>query len=127
MPYRSWCHHCVGGRGRERDHTKKGDEEQQGIPEYHMDYCFPGVEFGERLTVLVVIEKYTKMKKAVVVPNKGSTGGFAAKMVLDLIFRVRGQGQGRDLEDRPGASDQVPRGRRLCAPYGGENDLGASA
>ena len=85
MPYRSWCHHCVGGRGRERDHTKKGDEEQQGIPEYHMDYCFPGDEFNERLTVLVVIEKYTKMKKAVVVPNKGSTGGFAAKMVLDLI------------------------------------------
>ena len=20
MPYRSWCHHCVRGRGRERDH-----------------------------------------------------------------------------------------------------------
>ena len=74
MPYRSWCHHCVGGRGRERDHTKKGDEEQQGIPEYHMDYCFPGDEFNERLTVLVVIEKYTKMKKAVVVPNKVRRG-----------------------------------------------------
>ena len=85
MPYRSWCHHCVRGRGRERDHSKKSDDNQQGIPEYHMDYCFPGDEFGERLTVLVVIERCTKMKKAVVVPNKGSTGSFAAKMVLDLI------------------------------------------
>ena len=35
-----------------------------------MDYCFPGDEF-DRLIVLVVIERYTKMKKAVVVPSKG--------------------------------------------------------
>ena len=73
MPYRSWCHHCVRGRGRERDHTKKGEEATKGIPEYHMDYCFPGDEHGERLTVLVIIERYTKMQ-AVVVPSKGSTG-----------------------------------------------------
>ena len=86
MPYRNWCHHCVRGRGRERDHGKKGEDEQQGLPEYHMDYCFPGDEFGERLTVLVVIERYTKMKKAVVVPNKGSTGSYVAKMVLDLVL-----------------------------------------
>ena len=85
MPYRSWCHHCVRGRGRERDHTKKGDESTQGIPEYHMDYCFPGDEHGERLTVLVIIERYTKMKKAVVVPSKGSTGSYAAGMVNELI------------------------------------------
>jgi hypothetical protein len=85
MPYRSWCHHCVRGRGRERDHTKKGEEVNNGIPEYHMDYCFPGDEHGERLTVLVIIERYTKMKKAVVVPNKGSTGSYAAGMVNELI------------------------------------------
>ena len=85
IPYRSWCHHCVRGRGRERDHQRKGDREQQGIPEYHLDYCFPGDEFDHRLTVLVAIEKYTKMKKAVVVPCKGSTGSYAAKMVVELI------------------------------------------
>ena len=84
MPYRSWCHHCVRGRGRERDHQRKGDQEELGVPEYHMDYCFPGDEF-DRLTVLVVIERYTKMKKAVVVPSKGSTGSYAARMVLELI------------------------------------------
>ena len=36
-------------------------------------------------TVLVVIERYTKMKKAVVVPSKGSTGSYAARMVIELI------------------------------------------
>ena len=48
--------------------------EPRGIPEYLLDYCFPGDEFDQRLTVLVAIEKYTKMKKVVVVPNKGVDG-----------------------------------------------------
>jgi hypothetical protein len=56
MPYRSWCPHSVRGRGRERDHRKQ-EEESQGIPEHQLDYCFPGDEHGERLTVLVVIER----------------------------------------------------------------------
>jgi hypothetical protein len=85
MPFRSWCPHCVRGRGKEMDHKKQGDEEEAGIPEYHLDYCFPGDSEGERLTVLVVVERYTKMKKAVVVPKKGSTGSYAARMVLELM------------------------------------------
>ena len=85
MPYHSWCHHCLRGRGRDRDHRRKDDWEPRGIPEYHLDYCFPGDEFDQRLTILVAIEKYTKMKKAVVVPNKGSTGSYASRMVIELI------------------------------------------
>jgi hypothetical protein len=85
MPFRSWCPHCVRGRGKEMDHKKQGDEDEVGIPEYHLDYCFPGDSEGERLTVLVVVERYTKMKKAVVVPKKGSTGSYAARMVLELM------------------------------------------
>ena len=86
MPYRNWCPHCVRGRGKEMDHKKKekGDSEME-IPEYHLDYCFPGDEEGEKLTILVAVEKSTKMKKAVVVPSKGSTGRYAARMVLELI------------------------------------------
>ena len=67
------------------DHKRKKNDDEQEIPEYHMDYCFPGDEEGEKLTILVVVEKETKMKKAVVVPSKGSTGRYAAKMVLELI------------------------------------------
>jgi hypothetical protein len=84
MPFRSWCHHCVRGRGREQDHRRKKEDHEQGIPEYHMDYCFPGDE-KDNMTVLVVVERYSKMKKAVTVPSKGSTGSFAASRVLDLI------------------------------------------
>ena len=84
MPFRNWCHHCVRGRGRERDHRRRQDEHEQGIPEYHLDYCFPGDD-KNHMTVLVVVERYTKMKKAVAVPSKGSTGNFATRMVMDLI------------------------------------------
>ena len=41
LPFRSWCHHCVRGRGREMDHAKvKGGEHE--LDEFHLDYCFPG-------------------------------------------------------------------------------------
>ena len=46
-----------------------------GILEYHMDYCFPGDEFDRLIVLLVVIGRYTKMKKA----------SYAARMVTELI------------------------------------------
>lgn len=48
-----------------------------------------GDEFDHRLIVLVAIERYATMKNEVVVPNKGSTGRSAVKMVLELIDEAR--------------------------------------
>ena len=84
LPYRSWCAHCVRGRGREMDHRKRSAGEE-GVPEYHLDYCFPGDEEGQKLVVLAVVERYSRMKKMAVVPSKGSTGEYAMKMVLSLM------------------------------------------
>ena len=84
LPYRSWCAHCVRGRGREMDHRKRPAGEE-GVPEYHLDYCFPGDEEGQKLVVLAVVERYSRMKKMAVVPSKGSMGEYATKMVLSLI------------------------------------------
>ena len=61
------------------------EDHVEWIPEYHLDYCFPGDEMGQRLTILVAVERYSRMKKAVVVPSKGSTGMYAARLVLELI------------------------------------------
>ena len=85
LPYRSWCHHCIRGRGRERDHRRRLEDHVEGIPEHHLDYCFPRDEMGQRLTILVAAERYSRLKKAVVVPSKGSTGMYAARTVLELI------------------------------------------
>ena len=50
-----------------------------------MDYCFPGDDQGRKLTVLVITEKYSRMKKGVVAPMKGSSGTYAARKVLDFL------------------------------------------
>ena len=85
MPYRNWCLHCVRGTGKEMDHRSKRGTEEESLPEYQTDYCFPGDEGGQKLTILVVVERHSKMKKAVVVPSKCSTGRYATRMVVDLI------------------------------------------
>ena len=38
--YRSWCEHCVQGRGIEMGHRTAGDEEMRGIPTVAFDYMF---------------------------------------------------------------------------------------
>lgn len=85
MPYRNWCPHCVRGRGKEMAHNRRKNEAEANLPEYHADYCFPGDEDGQKLTVLAVVERHTKMKRMVVVPAKGSTGRYASGVVMEFI------------------------------------------
>ena len=64
LPYRSWCRHCVRGRGKEAPH-KAGKTEGGDVPELHMDFCFPGEEEpGQNLTVLVGRMRSTRMTRA---------------------------------------------------------------
>ena len=87
LPYRNWCEACVKGRGVEMDHgTAQKDDD--GIHEFHMDFCFPGEEDDSgMLTVLVVRERRTKMLMATVVPSK-STGEFVGKRVVAFMREV---------------------------------------
>ena len=56
LPYRNWCYHCIRGKGKDLDHRKEVKEER-GLSEYSFDYCFPGDEFGFKLTVLIGRER----------------------------------------------------------------------
>ena len=84
LPFRSWCPHCIRGRGKETGH-RRSPHSERGVDEFHLDYCFPGDEFGFKLTVLVGVERYSGMKMATVVPTKGATGAFAARKVIELV------------------------------------------
>ena len=43
--YRSWCSHCVRGRGQEFPHQKDSREKNpMETPEILMDYCYPSQE-----------------------------------------------------------------------------------
>ena len=53
--------------------------------EFSFDYCFPGDEFGFKLTVLVGRERTSGMTMATVVPMKGLTGKFAVDKVFEFM------------------------------------------
>jgi hypothetical protein len=84
LPYRNWCDICVKCKGKDLDH-RKAVEEERGVSEYAFDYCFPGDEFGFKLTVLEGKEKITGMYFGIAVPMKGSSGRFAVDKALDFI------------------------------------------
>ena len=58
IPYRNWCPVCVRAKGRDMDHNLS--DRDRKVSEYCFDYCFPGDEFGYKLTVLVGKERLTK-------------------------------------------------------------------
>ena len=84
LPYRNWCAYCVMGKGKDLDH-RKAIEGERGLSEYSFDYCFPGDEFGFKLTVLVGREHGTGMTMGTVVPAKGSSGRFAAEKIIEFM------------------------------------------
>ena len=66
LPYRSWCVHCVRGKGRSMDHRRS--EGERGVREVHLDYCFLGGADDEKTkTVIVVKDRDSKTVMASVV------------------------------------------------------------
>ena len=84
VPYRNWCAVCVRSKGKDLDH-RKSMEEERGASEYSFDYCFPGDEFGYKLTVLVGKEKITGSVFASAVPTKGSSGMFIVDKAVEFV------------------------------------------
>ena len=83
LPFRSWCRHCVRGRGKEMPH-RSSSEETVG-PEMSFDFFFLGDEDGSKsMTVLMAIERATRMKMCTPVPSK-STGEFVARRILAFM------------------------------------------
>ena len=76
LPFRSWCRHCVRGRGLEEAHRKSEQREDGGVPEVHLDFAFPGSHGQEGLTLLVARERDSKMLLSTPLPTKGTTGKF---------------------------------------------------
>ena len=42
VPCRSWCVHCVRGRGESAEHRRQQSRPEGAVPELHLDYCFMG-------------------------------------------------------------------------------------
>ena len=86
LPFRSWCEHCVKGRGEEMRHLKVKEEPEQ--MELHLDFCFPGEETKDKkLMVLVVRERRARVTMSTRVPSK-SNGEFLAKRALAFMREI---------------------------------------
>eukprot|EP00974_Lingulodinium_polyedra_P055804 5367180-Lingulodinium_polyedra.AAC.1 len=64
LPFRSWCSHCVRGRGRAADH--RAVQDGRGVDEVHVDYCFVGDAESDTKTILVAKHVQTKSLLATV-------------------------------------------------------------
>ena len=76
LPYRSWCAHCVRGRGRSTAHkAKKGDTEEEETARVVMDYFYMHSSVGEtdedKCPSIVMVNEKTSERYARVVAKKG--------------------------------------------------------
>ena len=76
VPFRSWCKHCLMGRGMNAHHRKLKEEELEGVNTVSMDYGFmtteaDGDEEENTMPLLVSIDRHNKVISSHVVPKKG--------------------------------------------------------
>ena len=102
LPYRNWCSICVKIKRKDLDH-RTSVEAERGLSEYSFDYCFPGDEFGFKLTVMAGKEKNTGMTFATAVPTQGSSGRFVVDKALEFVEEIGDYGNSIILK-----SDQEP-------------------
>ena len=87
LPFRSWCRHCIMGRGRENDCHKSMKEEGQ-VLEVHSCYMFMGDEKeGKTLAFLVARERETRAVLSTVVPRK-TTGEWICRRLMAWLREI---------------------------------------
>ena len=85
IPYRSWCAHCVRGRGRSSPHFKGVEKPQNQLPTIAMDFGFLGEEDRKTLTSLAVRDTKTGAIHGFQMAHKGISDERIAKKVARWI------------------------------------------
>ena len=78
LPYRSWCAHCIRGKGKALDHRRQ--QKKHDMKEVHVDYCFMGsAEDQKTKCIIVAKDPESKYLMSSVVPMKGGSHEFPAR------------------------------------------------
>ena len=90
VPYRSWCQHCVRGKGRTLAHKSGSrglDKARDVRPRVLMDYFYLGrkEEPNEALPLLAILDEATQRVFSVSLPQKGLGHQYNAAVVTKLI------------------------------------------
>ena len=99
VPFRSWCEFCVHGKAKDDPHYKAKKNREIMIPEIAMDYMWLKGKFpfnqggegeeGKGQPILIIKDRETKFKQAIMVPNKG-VEPYAVKTLTDILARTYG-------------------------------------
>ena len=87
LPYRSWCVHCVRGRGEATPHRMM-ERDEDAVPELHLDYCFLGKKHEEAQPVLVARDRDTRMTLSFLVRSKGVSDDLACNRILAFLKEI---------------------------------------
>ena len=69
IPYRSWCRHCVRGRGKNEAHRRLDAEASHEASHVSMDYCFMGQDEEKCLPILAMKDHRSKTILSHVLPK----------------------------------------------------------
>ena len=100
-PFRSWCPHCVRGKGRERPHRKSTQKDAfEGVPKLVSDYFYIGqrktqnvdekevadveAERNGQTPVISLKDTHSKSIFAHVCPRKGADDRVVTRLIGDL-------------------------------------------
>ena len=88
MPYRSWCVHCVRGRGRAKPHHRLAadeDEKSRRRSRIHMDYFYLSKKEEEALPLLAILDEKTQRVFSLSMPCKGVRHQYNVAVVVKLL------------------------------------------
>ena len=118
LPFRSWCTHCIRGRGEATPHAR-ADRDDSGVPEVHMDYCFLGGQSEEAQPVLVIRERDTKMILSFLVREKGANDPHVIRRVMAFLTELGHSGNNVIIK-----TDQESPDRAVAAKIAAERQEG---
>ena len=91
VPYRSWCPHCVKGRGNNQPHRKSVErDDEEKVPVIGMDYGFLIKKGADEQMgpMLVLKDSRHGLAKAMVVPAKGPSQEWVARRCHSWIADI---------------------------------------
>ena len=86
VQYRSWCPHCVRGRGQSSPHIMKPEgSEDTRMPTVVMDYFFQGEDDNPSATMIGIKDSKSKAMHAFLVEKKGAVDFKIVKKIAQWI------------------------------------------
>ena len=87
LPFRSWCVHCVRGRG-ECTPYRAAKRAEDAVPELHLDYCFLGKKEETSQPILVARCRDTRMTLSFLCKSKGAADEHVVTRILAFMKEI---------------------------------------